>query len=63
MTINKDQAKGRTKEAVGVLTGDEQLQHEGKADQAAGDAKAIVDKAAAKVEEIVDRVKDAAGHH
>jgi uncharacterized protein YjbJ (UPF0337 family) len=31
-----DEAKGRIKEAAGVLTGDEKLQREGKADQAAG---------------------------
>jgi len=31
-----DQAKGRVKDAVGGLTGDEQLQAEGKMDQAQG---------------------------
>ena len=45
-----DKAKGRVKEAVGALTGDNKLKREGKLDQAAGKAK----DAAARV---VDRVK------
>ena len=48
-----DKAKGRAKEAVGDLTDDEDLQAEGKVDQASG---SIKDKAA----EIADMVKDAA---
>jgi len=48
-----DKAKGRAKEAVGDLTDDEDLQAEGKVDQASG---SIKDKAA----EIADKVKDAA---
>lgn len=45
---NLDDAKGRLKEGAGDLTGDEDLQREGKTDQAAG-----------KVKEGVDKVKDA----
>jgi uncharacterized protein YjbJ (UPF0337 family) len=48
----KDEAKGRVKEAAGDLTGDKDLQREGKTDQAAGKAKDAVDKTA-------DKVKDA----
>jgi uncharacterized protein YjbJ (UPF0337 family) len=33
---NKDDAKGRVKEAAGNLTGDKDLQREGKVDQAGG---------------------------
>jgi uncharacterized protein YjbJ (UPF0337 family) len=44
-----DDAKGRTKEAVGDLTGDEDLKSEGKVDQATGKVKdavgGIADKA------------------
>ena len=47
-----DQAKGRVKEAAGVLVGDEDLEAEGKADRRAGAAKE-------KAEEVIDKVKDA----
>ena len=36
---NKDDAKGRVKEAAGDLTGDDNLKREGKVDQAGGKAK------------------------
>lgn len=47
-----DKAKGRIKEAAGVLTNDRALKREGKLDQLAGDVKDGVEKA-------VDRVKTA----
>lgn len=59
MDINSDQAKGRVKEAVGDLTDNDKLKSEGKADQAAGDAKKFVSDVADKAEELVDKVKDA----
>jgi uncharacterized protein YjbJ (UPF0337 family) len=59
MDINTDQAKGRAKEAVGALTDDDKLKREGKADQAAGDAKQFVQDVADKAEDLVDKVKDA----
>jgi len=60
MAIKKDQAKGRVKEAAGTLTGDDELKREGKADQAAGDAKEFVEDLADKAEEVVDKAADAA---
>ena len=48
-----DVAKGRIKEAAGVLTGNDKLRAEGKADQKAGEVKQAADKA-------VDTVKRAA---
>jgi uncharacterized protein YjbJ (UPF0337 family) len=45
---NKDDAKGRIKEATGKLTGDKSMQNEGKVDRASG-----------KVKEGVDKVRDA----
>ena len=39
----KDDAKGRAKEAAGAITGDDDLKKEGKADQVAGDVKDAVD--------------------
>jgi uncharacterized protein YjbJ (UPF0337 family) len=41
---NKDDAKGRVKEAAGEVTGDRDLKREGKADRAAGKAKEGADK-------------------
>ena len=52
MPENLDDAKGRVKEAAGDLTDDEDLQREGKIDQATGTAKE-------KVGEAADKVKDA----
>jgi uncharacterized protein YjbJ (UPF0337 family) len=51
---NKDDAKGRLKEAAGNLTGDDDLKREGKVDKATGAAKDGVEKAA-------DKAKDALG--
>jgi uncharacterized protein YjbJ (UPF0337 family) len=48
---NKDDAKGRVKEAAGDLTGDNEMKREGKLDQATGRAKDGVEKAADKVRE------------
>jgi uncharacterized protein YjbJ (UPF0337 family) len=53
-----DKMKGRTKEAVGDLTGDEHLKREGKADRASGKAKGMINDAKDKAEDTVDRVKD-----
>jgi uncharacterized protein YjbJ (UPF0337 family) len=49
---NTDDAKGRVKEAAGNLTGDKDLQREGKVDQAGGKAKEGVEK-------VTDKIKDA----
>jgi uncharacterized protein YjbJ (UPF0337 family) len=53
MGENLDDAKGRVKEAAGDLTGDDDLQREGKIDQAAGTVKEKVGDAADKVKETV----------
>ncbi len=54
-----DKIKGRIKEAAGVLTGNEKLRAEGKADQAVGEAKQVVDKVKKAAENVVDDVKEA----
>ena len=60
MTSGKtDEAKGRVKEAAGVLTGDKKLQREGKADQAAGKIKNAVKKVKDKADDVIDDVKEA----
>ena len=52
---NKDDAKGRVKEAAGSLTGDDELKREGKVDKATGAAKDGVEKAADKVKGVLGR--------
>jgi len=52
MPNNKDEAKGRLKEAAGSVTGDDELKTEGKVDKAVGGAKEAVDTAADKVKGI-----------
>ena len=51
--------KGKAKEAVGDLTGNEDLKSEGKADRHAGEAKEKVGKVEEKVEEVIDKAKGA----
>lgn len=63
MDINSDQAKGRVKQAVGDLTGDDKLKREGKADETAGNAKEFVKDVADKADELVDKVKETIQHH
>lgn len=46
---NKDDAKGRVKEAAGSLAGDDDLKREGKVDRATGKAKEGVEKVADKI--------------
>lgn len=55
---NKDDAKGRVKEAAGDLTGDSDLKREGKVDQAAGKTKHGVERISDKVKEMLGRGRD-----
>lgn len=43
MSGDSDKTKGKMKEAAGDLTGDDDLQREGKADKAGGKVKNVVD--------------------
>jgi len=54
MTEKIDEAKGRTKQAAGDLTDDEELKREGKIDRATSTAKE-------KIDEVADKVKDRFG--
>ena len=58
MSGKSDDLKGRAKEAAGDLTGDKDLQREGKADQAKGSIKDKVTDAKNWVEDKVDEVTD-----
>ena len=49
--------KGKAKEAVGDLTGNKDLNSEGKADRQAGEVKEKVGKVEEKVDEGIDKVK------
>jgi uncharacterized protein YjbJ (UPF0337 family) len=55
---NKDQVKGKAKQAVGDLTGNEDLKKEGKADERAGKVKEFLGDVKDKAEDQVDKVKD-----
>ena len=54
MGEHMDEAKGRTKEAAGDLTGDDKLKREGKVDRAVSSVKDTVD-------DVADKVKDKIG--
>jgi uncharacterized protein YjbJ (UPF0337 family) len=53
-----DEIKGRVKEAAGVLTGNKDLQRDGKADSAAGKVKDVVDSARDKASDAVDAIRE-----
>jgi len=55
MVANKDELEGRIKEAAGDLSGDKDLQREGKVDQAEGKLKGAVDKAGDKAKDLLNR--------
>lgn len=55
MSEHIDEAKGRTKEAAGDLTGDKKLKREGKMDRAVSGVKGKVDDAADKVKDKIGR--------
>ncbi len=50
-----DDGKGRIKEAAGDLTGDKDLQREGKVDQAADEVKGRVGDAVNKVKDVLHK--------
>ena len=58
MGSQADDMKGRVKEAAGNLTGDKDLEREGKVDQAGGKVKKAAEKVGDKVDDAVDSVKD-----
>ena len=58
MSEKIDEMKGRTKEAAGALTDDDDLKREGQRDQAAGSVKEKIDDAADWAKRKVDDAKD-----
>jgi uncharacterized protein YjbJ (UPF0337 family) len=63
MSGKMDEMKGRTKEALGDLTDDDEMKREGKRDQAAGDVKQKIDDAGDWAEDKVDDLKAKADRH
>ena len=59
MNANLDQTKGKVEQAIGDLTGDDELKRQGKADETAGKVKDAMKDVEDKAEGIVDSVKDA----
>ncbi len=60
---NKDQVKGKVKQAVGDLTDNKDLKKEGKADEHAGKVKEFLEDVKDKADDIVDKVKDKITKH
>lgn len=58
MGSKADDMKGRVKEAAGTLSGDEDLEREGKLDQAGGAVKKKAEHVGDKVDDAVDAVKE-----
>jgi uncharacterized protein YjbJ (UPF0337 family) len=55
MTGKIDEAKGRAKQAAGVVTGDKSLENEGKVDRAVGKVKEATEAVADKVKSTIKR--------
>ena len=58
MSGKTDVVKGRIKEAVGALTGNDELRAEGKTDQAIGKVKQVAEKAVDTVAQAVKKVSE-----
>ncbi len=58
MSGTTDEISGRTKEAVGVLTDDKEMQREGKTDQAAATTKSKLDSANDWAKHKIDDIKN-----
>jgi uncharacterized protein YjbJ (UPF0337 family) len=57
MTGKIEKSKGKVKEAVGTLTGNKELESEGKIDRRAGEAKEMLGKAKSKVVASAEKVE------
>lgn len=57
MSGTADNIKGNVKETAGAVTGNEQLENEGKADQVAGKLKDAVDDVKDAVEGAIDKAR------
>lgn len=60
MGATSDKVQGQAKEVAGIVTGNEDLEAEGKADRQTGEAEEKVDEVKDRVEGFVDSIKDKA---
>jgi uncharacterized protein YjbJ (UPF0337 family) len=60
MGATSDKVQGQAKEVAGIVTGNEDLEAEGKADRQTGEAEEKLDEVKDRVEGFVDSVKDKA---
>ena len=60
MGATSDKVQGQAKEVAGIVTGDKDLEAEGKADRQIGEAEEKIDDVKDRVEGFVDEVKDKA---
>ena len=58
ISSGKDEVKGRVKEAVGDLTGNDKTKAEGQKDQASAKVKEAAENARDTVERVADKAKD-----
>lgn len=58
-----DDLKGRGKEAIGDLSGDDDLKQQGKADQAGAKVKEKLESVKETAEDMVDKAKDKLSGH
>ncbi len=62
MSGNTKKAKGRVKQAAGAITGDKELQREGKRDERVGNLENTTDDAADAIHDKVDEVIENVSH-
>ncbi len=60
MGATSDKVQGQAKEVAGIVTGDKDLEAEGKADRQTGEAEEKIDDVKDRVEGFADEVKDKA---
>lgn len=58
MGATSDKIQGQAKQATGIVTGDEELEAQGKADRQVGEAEEKLDDVKDRVTDFVDAVKD-----
>ena len=58
MSAESDQVKGKVKQAAGIVTGDTDLESEGRSDRRIGQAKEKIEDAKGNVEELIETAKD-----
>jgi uncharacterized protein YjbJ (UPF0337 family) len=58
MGAQSDQVAGKAKQAAGIITGNEELEAEGKAERHSGEAKEKIEHAKGKIEDALDTAEE-----